>query len=135
DEQKQRAKIAPIYDCGSCLYPQMDVRDMAKVLGDENEINQRIYTFPTSAIVDSGKKISYFDFISSLQNAECGEALERVAGRIDMEKVCEIIATTPAISDLQKDFYQTLLTKRKEKILDYSMALRMKQQENAQKNK
>ncbi|MEG0591351.1 MAG: hypothetical protein RR496_06860 [Lachnospiraceae bacterium] len=52
-----------------------------------------------------------------------------------MEKVCEIIATTPAISDLQKDFYQTLLTKRKEKILDYSMALRMKQQENAQKNK
>ncbi|MEG0874818.1 MAG: CtkA family protein, partial [Clostridiales bacterium] len=132
DEQKQHAEIAPIYDCGSCLYPQMDVRDMAKVLGDESEINQRIYTFPTSAIVDSGKKISYFDFISSLESAECSEALERIAGRIDMKKVHEIIAATPAISDLQKDFYQTMIAERKEKILDYSMALRMKQQGNAQ---
>ncbi|MEG0813863.1 MAG: HipA domain-containing protein [Clostridium sp.] len=127
DEQNQHAEIAPIYDCGSCLYPQIDVRDMVKVLGDESEINQRIYTFPTSAIMYSGKKISYFDFISSLENAECSEALEQIAGRIDMEKVREIIAATPAISDLQKDFYQIMLTERKEKILDYSMTLRMKQ--------
>ncbi|MEG0841940.1 MAG: HipA domain-containing protein [Erysipelotrichaceae bacterium] len=128
DEQKQEAEIAPIYDCGSCLYPQMDVRDMAKVLLDENEINQRIYTFPTSAVINKGKKISYFDFISSLQNEECNEALERIMGRIDMKKILEIIDNTPIISNLQKDFYQTMLIERKEKILDYSMELRMKQQ-------
>lgn len=133
DEQKQYAEIAPIYDCGSCLYPQMDVGDMAKVLGDENEINQRIYTFPTSAIVDNGKKISYFDFISSLQNTECNEALGRIVKRIDMDKVNEIVENTPAISDLQKDFYKTMLAERKEKILDFSMELLMKQEpENGQ---
>lgn len=132
DEQKQCAEIAPIYDCGSCLYPQMDVNDMAKVLSDESEINQRIYTFPTSAIVENGNKISYFDFISSLQNTQCNEALARIARRIDMEKVNEIIGAMPAISDLQKDFYRTMLTERKEKIIDYSMELLMKQeQENA----
>lgn len=128
DEQKQYAEIAPIYDCGSCLYPQMDVNDIAKVLSDEDEINQRIFTFPTSAIVENGKKISYFNFISSLQNAECNEALKRITGKINMEKIHGIIANMPAISDLQKDFYLTMLTERKEKILDYSMELLIEQE-------
>ena len=48
----QWADIAPIYDCGSCLYPQLDEVQMKKVLSDEQEINQRVYLFPTSAILD-----------------------------------------------------------------------------------
>ena len=28
DEEHQTAEIAPVYDCGSCLYPQLAVQDM-----------------------------------------------------------------------------------------------------------
>lgn len=56
DEQRQYVQIAPVYDCGSCLYPQMDHKMMQTVLNDENEINQRIYVFPSSAILENGKK-------------------------------------------------------------------------------
>ena len=87
DEEKQQAELAPIYDCGSCLYPQLDLERMKTVLQDEAEIDQRIYTFPTSSIEEGGKKISYFDYISSLKNPDCNEALKRVCSRIDLDAI------------------------------------------------
>lgn len=42
--------IAPVYDCGSSLYPQADNRIMEKVLTDDNQLKVRVYVFPTSAI-------------------------------------------------------------------------------------
>lgn len=44
DEEKQQAELAPVYDCGSCLYPQLDLERMKTVLQDEAEIDQRIYS-------------------------------------------------------------------------------------------
>jgi hypothetical protein len=123
DEQKQCADIAPVYDCGSCLYPQLDGSQMQKVLSDDKEINQRVYVFPTSAILEKGKKISYFDYISSLQNEDCNKALKRIVGRIDMDKISRMIDETPTITEVQKDFYKIMISERKAKILDYSMEL------------
>lgn len=40
-----------------------------------------------------------------------------------MEEIAKLIRQTPAISPLQEDFYQTIITERMEKILDYSMSL------------
>lgn len=123
DEQQQKAEISPVYDCGSCLYPQLDIKTMETVLKNEDQINQRIFMFPTSAIMDKGKKISYFDFISSLQNEECNEALKRIFNRIDMEKISTLIDEIPCISQTQKDFYATIIFERKEKILNYSIKI------------
>lgn len=129
DEQKKEAEIAPVYDCGSCLYPQLDSGKMGEVLQSEEEINQRIYVYPTSAVMENGRKIHYFDFISSLRNEECNEALKRISGRINMEEINRLIEETPFISRLQKDFYKVMITERKEKILDYSMELLIKQEQ------
>lgn len=115
-------ELAPVYDCGSSLYPQADEKIMETVLTDENELNFRIFEIPTSAIMVNGKKIKYFDFISSLQNEDCNRALKRIVPRIDMTKIHAVIEDTPFISDLQKQFYMKMLEKRKEKILDVSLA-------------
>lgn len=128
DEQRQYAQIAPVYDCGSCLYPQMDHKMMQTVLNDENEINQRIYVFPTSAILENGKKIGYFDYISSLKSEDCNKALSRIIQRIDIDKLHTLVEETPAITEMQKDFYKVMLSERKVKMLDYSMALLQKLQ-------
>lgn len=128
DEENQTAEIAPVYDCGSCLYPQLAAEDMKSVLEDENQINKRIFTFPTSAVEEDGKKISYFEFISSLKSEDCNEALKRIYKRIDLEKLNLLIEETPFIEPVQKDFYQVMLKERKEKILDYSMKLLLAQE-------
>jgi hypothetical protein len=75
----------------------------------------------------NGKKLSYFDFISSLQNEECNRALKKIVGRVNMEEINKLIEDTPAITPMQSDFYKTMIAERKEKILDYSMELLMKQ--------
>ena len=95
---------------------------MNSVLTDEKEMNLRIFEIPTSAILLNGKKIKYFEFISSLQNNDCNRALKRIVPRIDMTKINKIIEDTPFLSNLQKKFYITMLEKRKELILDFSLA-------------
>ena len=101
---------------------------MKKVLNNDDEINQRIFVFPASSIEENGKKISYFDFISSLKEPDCNKALKRITKRIDMDKIYELIEKTPTLLPIQKDFYNVIITERKEKILDYSMDLLIKQE-------
>ena len=115
------ARLAPIYDCGSSLYPQANDQMMEKILSDENEINQRVFVFPQSAIKENRKKINYFDFISSLKNEECNEALKKIGSRINMTRIRQIIDETPDLSDLQRNFYKTMIQARKERIIDYSL--------------
>ncbi len=128
DEKLKTVEIAPVYDCGSCLYPQLSEEGMKKVLDSDDEINQRIYVFPASSIEEDGKKISYFDFISSLKEQECNKALIRISKRIDMDKINELIDEISTLLPIQKDFYKVMITERKKKILDYSMDLLMKQE-------
>ena len=123
-------KIAPLYDCGSSLYPQADEQIMKKVLSDNAEIDSRVYVTPTSAITKNGKRINYFDFISSLENDECTQALIRMAPEINNaeSKIFELIDDISYISDIQKQFYKTMLKERKEKIINYSFDLAIKQE-------
>ena len=112
-------KIAPVYDCGSSLYPQADDIVMEKVLSDENELKIRVYEFPSSAIFNNGKRINYFDFISSNCNKDCTEALFRIYPKIDMNKINALIDCIECITELEKKFYKTIIRERKERILDY----------------
>ena len=121
DDRTDEMTLAPVYDCGSCLYPQADKKIMEAVLSDPGERNHRIYNIPLSAIMQEGKNIKYFDYISSMQNEDCNRALKRIVPRIDMGKIKGIIDYTPFISDLQKDFYLTMLIERKKRILDFSI--------------
>jgi len=115
--ETDETKLAPVYDCGSSLYPQADEAIIKTVLSEKRERNLRIYGIPTSAIAVNGKRINYFDFISSLQDEDCNRALSEISCRIDMDKIKKIIDQTPVISDLQREFYFTMLNERKEKIL------------------
>ena len=56
-------ELAPVYDNGSCLYPQADETIMRSTLDDPNERNLRIFQIPLSGIKIDGQKINYFDFL------------------------------------------------------------------------
>jgi len=121
-------QLAPVFDCGSCLFPQADETIMQAVLEDRAERELRIYDRPLSAIRLQGQKLNYFSFISSLKYPECNAALKRIAPRIQAQDIRELIQNTPYINDLQKDFYTTMLMERKERILDFSLQKLLKRE-------
>jgi len=117
NEETQTAEIAPVFDCGSCLLPQADEKIMKAVLENEDELNARIFQFPTSAIKLNDKKINYYDFISSTENKDCNNAILRILPKVDIENINSFIDDTPYIADLQKEFYKKYIAARYEKIL------------------
>lgn len=127
--------IAPIFDCGSCLFPQADETIMKATVENKAEQDLRIFSIPLSGIKIDNSKINYFDFISSLQNKDCNRALKRILPRINMIEINRIIDETPYITDLQKTFYKTIILKRKEKILDFSFDKLRKLEKNKQQTR
>lgn len=117
DPETQSMSIAPVYDCGSCLLPLADEATIKRVLEDENEMNARVYRFPTSALKVGDKKISYRDFLMSADNADCNAALQRIVPRIDMDAINGFIDGVPYISDEQRRFYKTYISVRHELII------------------
>ena len=120
-KRDNKYRIAPVYDNGSSLYPKLNTDEkIAEVLASQEEIDKRIYQFPTSHIKVKNRKSSYFEVISSLQFEACNEALKRIVPRIDLERINRIIDEIEEISELRKRFYKTMLQQRYEKILMYS---------------
>lgn len=117
DDETQTAEIAPVFDCGSCLLPQADKKIMKSILENKDELNARIFQFPTSAIKLNERKINYYDFISSMENEDCNKAILRIVPNIDIELINTFIDNMLYISDMQKEFYKTYITARYEKIL------------------
>ena len=110
--------IAPIFDNGSCLYPQMIDEDMMlKIIKSPDLTEDRVYRFPTSQIHIGSKKSSYHDVISSMRFDECNNALLRVFPRIDMDDIFEIVDSIGSISEVHNKFYKHMLRSRYELIL------------------
>lgn len=120
-KQNDRYSLAPVFDNGSCLFPNLtDENEMLKIIDSEEETDKRVFTFPTSQILLRGKKSSYFEVIYSLEFPECSRALASVYGRIDMEKMDHIIDETPMLSETHRRFYSHILWARYKKIIEAS---------------
>ena len=96
---------------------------MRKTLDDPKEQELRIYSIPFSGIRIDNQKINYFDFLSSRSNADCNEAIKRIVPKIDLDKIDHIIENAPLITTIQKEFYRVMLHERKVRILDYTLSL------------
>ena len=120
NENLKKIEIAPIYDCASCLYPQLTDSKISEIIDKDEEIEARVFIFPTSALKKNDKKINYFEYINSLKNEDCNMALARMFPKIDMVKITGIIDETPFISDVRKEFYKKIVKMRYEKILKNS---------------
>lgn len=120
-KEKNRYSLAPVFDNGSSLFPNLiDEDEMRQIIDSVEETDKRVYKFPTSQVKLNGKKSSYFEVIYSLEFPECNDALVHVYERIDMEKIKMLIEDTPLISKTQKKFYVHMIVARYEKIIKAS---------------
>ena len=97
--------------------PQADEKVMRGVLENEDMLHARIFQFPTSAIKLNGRKINYYDYLTTTDNPDCQGALIRIFPRIDFDKINVVIESIPCITDLQKEFYRIYIKARYDLIL------------------
>ena len=112
NEEKDDLKLAPIFDCGSCLFPQADENTLKLCLKDERNFKSRIYDFPTSSIKLNNRRINYYNFINSHAYKGCDEAFMRMKDKIDLSKINNLIDEIPCITDTHKTFLKKILKAR-----------------------
>ena len=118
NQETDHMEIAPIFDCGSSLFPQIDDDLIKKVISSKVEMNARVYDVPTSSILINGKRANYYKVITSLEYEDCNAAIKRIVPRINLKKINDLIDNTEELSQLQRDFLKKILKLRKEIILD-----------------
>ena len=119
-KKDNKYSLAPIFDNGSSLFPQLINEDEMKIiLSDEDELNERVYKFPTSQIKLNDKKSSYFEVISSLKFNEINKSLLNIYPKINLKKINCLIDSLN-ISNIHKQFYKRMIEERFNKIIKYS---------------
>ena len=118
DRANNKVEFSPIFDCGSCLYPQLTDELMAEYLDNKEELEKRVYVFPNSALKIDNVKINYYEFIKERKNKDCDKALQKILPKINLDKINKIIDETPGISETRKQFYKRILKMRYEIILN-----------------
>lgn len=120
-KKNNKYEMAPVFDNGSCLFPNMINEDeMIYIMNSKEETAKRVYSFPTSQIKLNGKKSSYYDVINSLVYKECNEALIKIFKRINLKEIFNLIDDIKSISEVHKSFYKYILNERYEKIIKES---------------
>ena len=128
NKESNTSEIAPVYDCGSCLLPQADERTMHLILQNPDELNARIFHFPTSAIKHEAQKINYHQFLMNSKYEECNDAIMRIFPRIDVDRINEFISSVPYLTDLQREFYTVYIESRYNQIMLPTYEMAMKQE-------
>ena len=114
--KEEKLTFSPIYDCGSCLFSTYTDEEMDKCLRNNTKMQDCIKN-TSSAIRDNGAKIKYFEFITSLKNEDCNNALIRMYDKINLNKIDKLINEIDMISFIRKEFYKKVIEGKYKKIL------------------
>ena len=109
NNKTKKITFAPIYDCGSCLNPMLEDKEIEKL--NEAELkNLAINCY--SCIKENGKKINYITYIKSMKNEECNRAICRMFKKIDINEINRFIDKIQYMSDTRKQFYKKIIKLR-----------------------
>jgi len=129
------AFMAPIYDCGSTLYPKVSDTQALAILNNKEDIQKRIFVFPTSAIKENNTKINYYNYLMNTSNEDCLSSIKRIVPRINKNNINDIVNNTPYLSDIKKNFITTMLNHRYELILEPALERAISLEEKKSLNK
>lgn len=118
-KKDNKYRMAPVYDNGSSLFPRLNTDEkLQAVMGSAEEMEKRVYQFPTSQILLRGRKSSYYEVISSLAYEACNNALYRIRRRIDLNQVDKFVDHMEDLSVVRRQFYKEMLDLRYEKLIE-----------------
>lgn len=109
DKKTMNIIFSPIYDCGSCLNPMIEDKELEKLNKIELK-NLAINCY--SCIKENGKKINYMLYINQMKNEECNSAIKRIFMKIDIKKINNFIDSIECMSKVRKEFYKEIINYR-----------------------
>lgn len=108
--------FSPIYDCGSCLHALFSEEKKKELLENESELKNIAYNIK-SAYSMNNKRIFYSEIFKNPPR-DLKNAIKRIAPRIEMREIYNIIDNTPSISEIDKIFFKKSIKIRKNLIID-----------------
>lgn len=125
-------ELSPVFDNGSCLFPSLiDEKEMEEIIGSQQEIDKRVFDFPTSQLRLNNNKSSYYEVISSMAFPYINEALVKLFPKINLDEICVFVKNINCLSKIHKVFYITMIKERYNKILKNTyLKLRINKNEN-----
>ena len=114
-----KKELAPVYDNGNCLNSKWDDEKMQSVLSDEKRLKAESFSARRCIFELAGKKINPYHLIERMEYKDCNEAVKSITPKIAvaMQEIEKLILGIPVLTDVQKNFYLTLLKNRYEKAL------------------
>lgn len=112
-------KIAPVYDNGNCLNSKWDDEKMQSVLGDTKMVEAEAYKARRCIFEAEGKRINPYHLMESMEYPDCSKAIRRITPRIGkcLDEIRKLIRGIPALSEVQKQFFITVIEKRYKEVL------------------
>lgn len=112
-------KITLVYDNGNCLNNKWDDAKMQEVLEDTRQMEAEAYKARRCIYELRGKAINPYHLMESMNYQECSAAVRRLTPKIGgcVGIIREIIEEIPALSEIQKQFYTSIIEYRYENVL------------------
>lgn len=112
-------EIAPVYDNGNCLNNKWDDEKMQIVMNDTDKMEAEAYKARRCIFELYGKRVNPYHIMESMEYQECSEAIRRLTPKIgsSMNKIQEMIKEIPVISEIQKQFFTSIIEYRYENVL------------------
>ncbi|MCI5741023.1 MAG: HipA domain-containing protein [Lachnospiraceae bacterium] len=112
-------EIAPVYDNGNCLNNKWDDEKMQIVMNDTDKMEAEAYKARRCIFELHGKRVNPYHIMESMEYQECSEAIRRLTPKIgsSMNKIQEMIKEIPVISEIQKQFFTSIIEYRYENVL------------------
>lgn len=132
NESWRLLSCAPVYDCGSGLYPRLSEEVMRDMIGRRERLKERVFSFPNVRLLVDGKRPHYQDFLLSREGAPARAALVGLWPKIDIGKIHDIVERCPAMSSVRREFYHETLDVRYEEILAPAFDLALEERSRSQ---
>ena len=112
-------ELAPVYDNGNCLNNKWDDEKMQIVMNDTDKMEAEAYKARRCIFELHGKRVNPYHIMESMEYQECSEAIRRLTPKIgsSMNKIQEMIKEIPVISEIQKQFFTSIIEYRYENVL------------------
>ena len=109
NKETKKTTFSPIYDCGSCLNPMLEDKELETI--NKTEIkNLAINCY--SCLKENNKKINYMTYIKEMKNIDCNNAIIRCFNNININEIEKFIDGIKCISKIRKDFYKQIINIR-----------------------
>lgn len=112
-------KIAPVYDNGNCLNCKWDDGQMKDILEDQQKFTAEAYKARRCIFELEGKPVNPYHLIERMEYPDCSAAVKRIVPKAGaaMPKIRELVNGIPVLSEVQKEYYISLLESRYENVL------------------